>query len=293
MNTRRYIARFERLDGVGPNGTAIGYGLSDGARIWDLTGHFSTWAQLLNAVTDTPDAVDRLIAGSPELALAAVRLLAPWDGSGRVFGVALNYKSHVIEVNREVPDEPIIFMIPDTALIGPTDEISGVNRCGFLDYEGELAVVIGRTASNLAEDGAKAVIAGTTLFNDVTARDLMFPVPEKRGIPDWLSAKGLDNSTPLGPWILRADCGGDPEALEFTAAHNGEQVQRGVSDDLVFSVSYVLSFLSERLTLRAGDVIALGTPTGTGRGRGVPLRGGDVFTVTCAQIGTLENRVGL
>lgn len=277
------MARFQSVDGGPPR-----HGTIQGDRVIDLTEAFASWPSLLRAATNGE------LEGAPagrEHPLASVRLLAPVADSSRVFGVALNYRSHVEEVKREVPEAPIIFMVPDTAIIGPGDEIKGLESCGFLDYEAELAVVIGATARRVSQEEAYSVVAGVTLFNDVTARDLMFPNPAKRGIPDWLSAKGLDGSTPIGPHVFRPSRVSDVEGCEFFMDVNGQRVQHGRPDDRVFSIPYLVSFLSYRLTLRPGDVIATGTPTGTGNGRGVRLAAGDELVVSSPQIGTLVNRV--
>jgi len=274
---------FQVVEGGGPR-----YGLVRGDRVIDLTETFTSWPDLLRSATNGE------LDGAPtgrELPASSVRLLAPVDESCRVFCVALNYLSHIEEVKREIPEAPIIFMVPDTAVIGPEDAILGLERCRFLDYEAELAVVIGATASKVSQEQAYSVLAGVTLFNDVTARDLMFPNPAKRGIPDWLSAKGLDRSTPIGPHVYRPGRISDVERCEFFMDVNGERVQHGRSEDRVFSIPYLVSFLSHRVTLRPGDVIATGTPTGTGNGRGVRLAAGDELVVSSPQIGTLVNRV--
>lgn len=284
MKNFRCLARFHSLDG-GP----ARHGMVNGDQVVDLTEAYPSWPSLLQAVAD--EAPRRELETGPRFSLDSVRLLAPVDESSRVFCVALNYRSHVEEVKREAPEAPIIFMVPDSAVIGPGAEIMGLDSCSFLDYEAELAVVIGSTASKVTQDDAYAVLAGVTLFNDVTGRDLMFPNPAKRGIPDWLSAKGLDKSTPIGPWVYRPSPIADIEGCEFHMEVNGQQVQQGRAEDRIFTIPYLVSFLSYRVTLRPGDVIATGTPTGTGNGRGVPLVTGDQLVVSSPQIGTLANRV--
>lgn len=284
MKNYRNLARFQSLEG-GP----ARHGVLTGDHVIDLTASHPTWTSLLQAATHS--ASEEEFETGPKLLLEAVRLLAPVDETCRVFGVALNYRSHVEEVKREVPEAPIIFMVPDTAMIGPNDEVMGLESCQFLDYEAELAVVIGSMASKIPQEDAYTVVAGITLFNDVTGRDLMFPNPAKRGIPDWLSAKGLDRSTPIGPHVYRPNPIADIEDCEFYMDVNGQRLQQGRSEDRVFSIPYLISFLSNRLTLRPGDVIATGTPTGTGNGRGVPLVAGDQLVVSSPQIGTLANRV--
>lgn len=284
MENFRNVARFQSLEG-GP----ARHGVLNGEYIVDLTETYPTWPSLLQASSQTAPREE--LETGPKSPLETVRLLAPVDESSRVFGVALNYRSHVEEVKREVPEAPIIFMVPDTAVIGPDADVRGLESCTFLDYEAELAVVIGSTASRVHQEQAYAVVAGVTLFNDVTGRDLMFANPAKRGIPDWLSAKGLDRSTPIGPHVYRPNPIADIEDCEFYMEVNGQRVQQGRAEDRIFSIPYLISFLSHRVTLRPGDVIATGTPTGTGNGRGVPLVAGDRLVVSSPQIGTLANRV--
>lgn len=284
-----YMKSFSNFVRFQDSGGSTRFGVSDRTEVADLTDTYRSWTQLLQAVA--AGTLNASLLPDARIPMSDVKLLAPIDDSCRAFGVALNYHSHVNEVGREPPEAPLIFMVPNSSMVGPEDDITGLDRSKFLDYEAELAVVIGREAAKVSVDDAFGYIAGATLFNDVTARDLMFPNPEKRGIPDWLSAKSLDGSSPLGPYLYRPESVTDIDAFTFQMELNGELIQQGDPADRVFSIAELISFLSHRITLQPGDVIATGTPTGTGNGRGVPLAAGDHLVVTSPEIGKLSNRV--
>ncbi len=218
------------------------------------------------------------IAESGEtLPLAEAKLLAPCEPS-KIVALGLNYRDHAVEFGRQVPDEPLIFLKPSTAVIGPDDDIVYPKMSRRVDYEAELAVVISKTARKVSEAQALDYVLGYTCFNDVTARDLQ----KKDGL--FTRAKGFDTFAALGPWIETEIA--DPDNLTVEAYLNGERKQHGNTGNMVFSVRRLISFISQIMTLLPGDVIATGTPAGVG-----PMRPGDVVEIRVEGIGVLRNRV--
>jgi 2-keto-4-pentenoate hydratase/2-oxohepta-3-ene-1,7-dioic acid hydratase in catechol pathway len=205
-----------------------------------------------------------------------VRLLAPVLPS-KVVCVGRNYTAHAAEFDLEVPEEPLLFLKPSTAVIGPHDPIHLLPMSNRVDYEGELAVVIGRLARNVRAEEAFRVILGYTCGNDVTLRDL------QHANDQWARAKGFDGSCPLGPWI-ETDL--DPTDVRVETRLNGEVRQAGQSSDMAFGVATLIEYVTEFMTLLPGDVILTGTPEGVGR-----LAAGDVVEVEVDGVGTLSNPV--
>jgi 2-keto-4-pentenoate hydratase/2-oxohepta-3-ene-1,7-dioic acid hydratase in catechol pathway len=209
--------------------------------------------------------------------LADVRLLAPVLPS-KVVAIGKNYAAHAREMGGEPPAEPVIFLKPSTAVAGPVDAIvRPVRLSKRVDYEGELAVVIGRPARDVLPEQAAGVIFGYTCANDVTARDLQ----AKDG--QWARAKGFDTFCPLGPWI---ETELDPADLEIRTTVNDEVRQQSRTSLLLHDVPALVSYVSAVMTLLPGDVLLTGTPDGVG-----PLEHGDHVSVTIDGIGTLSNRV--
>jgi 2-keto-4-pentenoate hydratase/2-oxohepta-3-ene-1,7-dioic acid hydratase in catechol pathway len=224
---------------------------------------------------------DPLYAGldltGQKVPLDDVRLLAPVIPRSKVVCVGRNYARHAAELGGEVPDEPLIFLKPNTSVIGPGESILYPQQSADVHYEGELAVVIGRICRDISAADAAKVIFGYTAANDVTARDLQ----SKDG--QWARAKGFDTFCPLGPWIETAL---DPANLAVTTTLNDESKQDGRTSDMVFSVPDIVEYVSSFMTLLPGDVILTGTPDGVG-----PMAVGDTVSVTIEGIGTLTNRV--
>ncbi|MGC8777508.1 MAG: fumarylacetoacetate hydrolase family protein [Candidatus Caldatribacteriaceae bacterium] len=208
--------------------------------------------------------------------LPQLHLLPPTRPS-KVVAVGLNYRDHIIELGHDVPENPIIFLKPSTAVIGPEEPIILPESSQRVDYEAELAVVIKRRARYVRKEDAPQYILGYTCLNDVTARDL-----QKRD-GQWTRAKSFDTFSPLGPWI---ETSFDPHNAEIKCYLNGTLRQHSNTRNLLFSAWELLSFISEVMTLLPGDVIATGTPSGVG-----PLNSGDVVEVAIEGIGTLRNEV--
>ncbi len=214
--------------------------------------------------------------GTGRLALPDVRLLPPSLPS-KIVALGLNYRDHAEEVKLKLPEEPLLFIKPSTAVIGPGDPIVIPPMSQRVDYEGELGVVIGKRVKNVDVARAEEAIAGYTCFNDVTARDLQYKDKQ------WTRAKSFDTFAPMGPWLVK---GLDPSNLALTTELNGKVVQSTSTTQLIFPVEQIVSFISQVMTLLPGDVIATGTTSGIG-----PMEPGDRVTVTIEGIGSLTNPV--
>ncbi|MFC1559544.1 fumarylacetoacetate hydrolase family protein [Candidatus Margulisiibacteriota bacterium] len=196
---------------------------------------------------------------------------------GKIIAVGLNYKDHARELKMHIPGEPIIFMKPNTAVIGHMDDIIYPKMSAHVDYEAELAVIIKEKAKNISEKEAKKYIFGYTCANDVTARDLQ----KKDG--QWTRAKSFDTFCPLGPVVVDKI---NPDKLSIKMYLNGEVVQNSNTSNMIFNVSKIVSFISSVMTLLPGDVILTGTPAGIGK-----LKPGDMAEVEISGIGKLTNQV--
>ncbi len=209
--------------------------------------------------------------------LADTTLLAPVLPS-KIVAIGLNYKAHAAEFNQELPDEPLLFLKPSTSVIGPGENIVyPAHMSHRVDYEGELAIIIAKTAKDVTVSEAPSFILGYTAFNDVTARDLQGKDRQ------WTRAKSFDTFAPMGPWIETELDTGD---LTIETFLNGERRQRGNTADMIFTVSELVSFVSKVMTLLPGDVIATGTPPGVGK-----MRPGDTVEVRVQGVGSLVNTV--
>jgi acylpyruvate hydrolase len=219
--------------------------------------------------------------------LKEVKIEAPVPTPGKMICVGHNYREHILEMGRELPPYPVIFAKFANTVIGPQDEIPFYPISDQLDYEAEFAFVIGKRTRNVAQDDALQYVAGYTIVNDVTYRDI-----QRRTI-QWLQGKTVEGSAPMGPWLITSDELQDPSGLEVVLTVNGEERQRSNTANLVFTVQYLVEFLSNLMTLEPGDVILTGTPGGVGVARDpqVFLKNGDVVKIEIDKIGVLENRV--
>jgi len=208
--------------------------------------------------------------------VADVQLLSPTEPS-KVVAVGLNYQEHIDETGMDKPDAPVLFMKPSTSVIGPNDVIVYPAGATRVDYEAELAVVIGKKCRNVPEDRAAEYVLGYSCLNDVTER-LMQGMDGQ-----WTRAKSFDTFCPIGPCIV-TDI--DPKSLNVEAYLNGEQKQAGNTDMLIFKIEELVSFISGVMTLLPGDVIATGTPSGIG-----PMEPGDEIEIRIENVGSLVNIV--
>lgn len=223
--------------------------------------------------------------------LRVARWLAPVEPPN-VFCIGLNYRAHAAETGAEIPQSPVVFMKPTTAISNPGDPIPLPRACEHgpeVDYEAELAVVIGKTAKDVPVAQALSHVLGYTCANDVSARRWQ----KHAGGGQWIRGKSFDGFCPLGPVLVTADEVPDPQALTLTCTLNGKQVQTGHTSDMIFPVAELIAFLSRDTTLLPGTVILTGTPPGVGMARRPPLflKDRDQVVVEIESIGTLENPV--
>lgn len=272
-------------------GGAFKVGMRRGDVIHDLSARFGSVRSFLEAHPDGWDESSVELAGLPVASATSVHIGAPVDDAAHVYLVGANYKKHAIEAGLDVPATPVIFMKPTTALVGPQEPIRLPSISSQMDYEGELAVVIGRTASRVSKQDAHRYIAGVTILNDLTARDLQWVMLGKNRIVDWLSSKALDHSTPVGPGLVPVRAVGDIHRLKLKTWLNDELMQDGETSMMVYSAFELLEYLSARVTLRPGDLISTGTPVGVGGFRNIFLKPGDVLKVEIHGIGRIENPV--
>lgn len=217
--------------------------------------------------------------------LAVGRLLAPITPVN-IIAIGLNYRRHALESGNEIPEQPVIFLKTTNSVIGPDESITlPKNHPDEVDYEAELAVIIGKTAKDIPEERALDYVLGYTCSNDVSARDcqLRFDV-------QWARGKSFDTFCPLGPWI---ETELDPADLAIKTHVNGQTLQASSTADMIFSVPYLVSYLSYNMTLLPGTVILTGTPEGVGMAREpqVYLQDGDLVEIEIGWIGTLKNSV--
>lgn len=252
------IARFSADDGVA-------FGAVEG----------EAGAELVTRIAGHPFGEIQL-TGEPR-PLADVRLIAPVLPS-KVVAVGRNYADHAAELGNDVPAEPLIFLKPSTSVIGPHETIAYPEELSKrVDYEGELALVIGRLCRQVPAERAAEVIFGYTCANDVTARDL------QKSDPQWTRGKGFDTFCPMGPWITT---GLDVSDLAISTTLGGEVKQSARTSQFIFGIPQLIAYISQVMTLLPGDVILTGTPAGVG-----PMSVGDQVSVAVEGIGTLTNRV--
>ncbi len=262
------IARFQDPHGT----THLGIPL-DGSHASRLAG------SLYQGLTDTGET------------LKVARWLAPVQPVN-IFGIGLNYRAHAEETGAPIPENPVVFMKPTTAIANPGDPIPLPRACEHepeVDYEAELAVLIGRTARDVPVSQALSHVLGYSCANDVSARRWQ----KQGGAGQWVRGKSFDGFCPLGPVLVTADEIPDPQTLGVTCTLNGERVQTGHTSDMIFSVAELIAFLSRDTTLLAGTLIITGTPPGVGMARNPPrfLKDGDRVVVEITGIGALENPV--
>jgi 2-keto-4-pentenoate hydratase/2-oxohepta-3-ene-1,7-dioic acid hydratase in catechol pathway len=219
---------------------------------------------------------DRTPAAGAEYPLADVELLAPHVPRA-IFGIGLNYRDHAAETGKEPPRAPIVFMKLPSSVAAPNADVRVPPVIRRLDYEAELAVVL----------GPGATVAGYATADDLSARDLQGREPQ------WTRAKGFDGSCPFGPWVTTADEVPDPSALRVRSWVNGEPRQDGSTADLIFSIDELIAFIAETITLVPGDLILTGTPAGVGMAMDPPrfLSAGDVVRLEVEGLGAIEHRV--
>ncbi|HLR80565.1 MAG TPA: fumarylacetoacetate hydrolase family protein [Bacillota bacterium] len=217
----------------------------------------------------------------------AITLSTPIPNPSKIICVGQNYAEHVSEMASDIPKFPVLFAKFSNALIGPEDAIEKPAITNRLDYEVELAIVIGKEAANISKEEAYDYIAGYTIANDTSARDL------QKQTPQWLQGKTLDRSTPVGPWVVTSDEVGDAANLSIRSYVNGEERQASHTSHFIFDIPFLLEYISKIMTLEPGDIILTGTPDGVGFAMSPPrfLEEGDQVTLEIEKIGRMENVV--
>jgi 2-keto-4-pentenoate hydratase/2-oxohepta-3-ene-1,7-dioic acid hydratase in catechol pathway len=278
-----------RLVSYDPGGGVRAGELRDG-RIFDL------WGQ-----GESVRAEDRTLAGllrgglleeiqavpGEGVPLDSVELLPPIGDPGKIVCIGLNYRQHAAEAGIEPPDRPTFFGKFANALAAPDATVHLPEGTEKVDFEAEIAVVIGARCSRVPPEAALEHVAGYMLFNDLSARDWQFATPQ------WMPGKVFDGSAPCGPALVTADEAGPPDAIEFKLELNGEVMQEASTADLVHSVPELIAHLSELMTLEPGDVIATGTPSGVGSVRDphVWLKAGDEIVISSPTLGELRTTI--
>lgn len=228
-----------------------------------------------------------VLHGSTRVALGEVRLGAPVPDASKVICLGLNYADHAREQHKEPPSAPLLFAKAPSALSGPNDEIVIPPQDDHVDCEAELAVVIGKTARKIGRNEAMEAVAGYMVFNDVSARTI------QRGDRQWFRGKSFDTFAPCGPTLVTRDEVRDPQSLGIASYINEMKLQSSSTSELIFDIPYVVSYISEAMTLLPGDIISTGTPAGVGVFRDPPvfLKPGDTVTIEIEGLGRLESAV--
>jgi 2-keto-4-pentenoate hydratase/2-oxohepta-3-ene-1,7-dioic acid hydratase in catechol pathway len=228
----------------------------------------------------------RKIAGNP-LPFDMEQLAAPLTRPSKIMAIGRNYAEHARESKSAVPERPVLFAKFPTTIVGPGAEVTWDPALSDkIDFEAELAVIIGKTARRVTEAEALDYVFGYTCANDVTARDL------QKGDGQWVRGKSLDTFCPLGPWLVTADEVPDPQDLGTRCLVNGQIMQDSHTSKMIFGVAYLISYLSQAFTLLPGDILLTGTPDGVGAYREPPvfMKDGDVMVVEIDGVGRLVNR---
>ena len=222
-----------------------------------------------------------IVSGNP-------RLGTPLAGIGKFIAVGLNYSDHAIESGMAIPKEPILFTKATSCIVGPNDPVVLPADCTKGDWEVELGFVIGKTARYVPMEDALSYVGGYCVVNDVSERQFQL----ERG-SQWDKGKGCDTFGPIGPWLVTADEVPDPQALELWLDLNGERMQTGNTNTMIFGVAHLVSYITRFMTLNPGDVVTTGTPPGVGIGKNPPrfLKGGDVMTLGIAGLGEQRQEV--
>ena len=253
----------------------------------DPNAFFAIGESVMNKAKDAYQYIKENSGMMEWLTRAEVQLGTPVPNPAKIICVGKNYAKHAAEMDSDIPEFPVLFSKFANAIIGPEDSIEKSKATEKLDYEVELAVVIGKEASKVNQVEALDYIAGYTIGNDISARDL-----QKR-TPQWLQGKTLDRSTPIGPWIVTSDEVSDPANLAIRSYVNGVERQSSNTSHLIFDIPFLVEFISDLIRLKPGDIILTGTPDGVGFAMDPPqfLENGDVVTLEIERIGRMENKV--
>ena len=235
----------------------------------------------LGAISNLYEQIDQFDASG---SLKDVQMGPPVTGSRNCFAVGLNYRNHAEESGMEIPPFPMIFTKHTSCINGPFDNIE--MRSDIVDYEAELVVVIGKQGKNISNDEAWNHVAGLTVGQDISDRSVQFHATP----PQFNLGKSFDTFGPIGPILVSPDQFEDKSSLNLECSVNGELRQKDNTNDLIFDIPYIISYVSEFITLEPGDLIFTGTPAGVGATQGKLLKDGDILSTTISGIGTIENK---
>ncbi len=288
----------------------VSFGIIQGDVIRDLPANCSdikdivSLKKFITAFWDKRQEIENQIRDCPALPLEDVRLLSPIRKPARIFALAGNYQKHIEESKGKIgmykpvkqDATPRVFMMPAGVIAGTGDEIPWPDYSEQIDYEIELAVVISRPCKSITPDQAMDYIAGYTVCNDVSARSVTFKEGRTErpwdDFFDWLNGKWADGFFPTGPCLVTPDEINDVQSLDMSLKVNGKKRQESNTSNMIFKVSEIISFISQMLTLEAGDIIATGTPEGVAMATGDFLKTGDKIECTIEKIGTINNVIG-
>ena len=269
------------------NGTNA-FGVVVGEQVVTVNNHFGSRYPTLRSALEAGvlDKIRTVVDNAmPDHQISDLFFLPVIPNPGKILCAGLNYRSHVAETGREMPSKPSMFSRFTDTLLGHEEPMVRSSVSEQFDYEGELAVIIGRSGRHIPVERALDYVAGYTCFNDGSVRDF-----QKISVT---AGKNFPSSAPLGPWMVTPEELPDPSALTLTTRLNGTEVQRSTTDQLIYSVPTIISYVSDFTSLAPGDIIATGTPEGVGHKRTPPLwlKNGDIVEVEISGIGTLRNRV--
>ncbi len=253
---------------------------------WDVLGGEGSSVRDLLALGRLAEASE--IREGESIPLDETELGPPVPNPDKIICIGLNYRAHAAEAGIEPPEAPTFFAKFRNALVGPASTVALPAASSKVDFEAEVAFVVGRRCVAVSESEALGCIAGYTLLNDLSARDLQFATPQ------WMPGKVFDGSAPCGPALVTPDEAGPADHISFSLTLNGTQMQGASTDDLVFSIPALLSHLSSLMTLEPGDLVSTGTPAGVGSTRKprVWLKPGDEVAISSPTLGLLESRIG-
>ncbi len=254
--------------------------------VWSAMGGSGTSVRHLLESDRLSDVAD--IPNARVVPLDVVELLPPVPDPKKIICIGLNYTEHAAEAAIDPPSQPTFFAKFDNALAAPGATVPLPETSDKVDYEAEVAIVIGRRCSSVPESDASDCVAGYMLLNDLSARDLQFATPQ------WMPGKVFDGSAPCGPALVTPDEALAEDSISFSLSLNGEPMQSASTDDLIFGIPELVSHLSSLMTLEPGDIISTGTPSGVGSTRDptVWLSSGDEIVISSPSLGLLETRIG-
>jgi 2-keto-4-pentenoate hydratase/2-oxohepta-3-ene-1,7-dioic acid hydratase in catechol pathway len=254
--------------------------------VWDALGGGGSSVRELLASNRLAEAAE--ISGAEELELAQVELEPPIPDPEKIVCIGLNYRAHAAEAGIDPPQSPTFFAKFRNALAPPGAAVALPAASAKVDFEAEVAFVVGRRARDVAERDGLDYVAGYTLLNDLSARDLQFATPQ------WMPGKVFDGSAPCGPALVTPDEAGPEDRISFSLTLNGERMQQASTDDLIFSVPALVAQLSRLMTLEPGDIVSTGTPAGVGSTREprIWLKPGDEIAISSPTLGRLQTTIG-